>query len=57
MDAAFFRAKAKQCRRLAEIATNREIREALLNLAREFDQQAGDASTPAQRPGPAETAC
>jgi hypothetical protein len=36
----FLREKAAQCRRLANVAINREIRDASDELARELEQQA-----------------
>jgi hypothetical protein len=41
MDSGFLRTKAARCRHLADIAGNREIRDALDELARELDEAAG----------------
>jgi hypothetical protein len=49
MDAPYLRAKAKQCSYLADIAMNREVRDALDMLAREFEEQA--AALERQRAG------
>jgi hypothetical protein len=40
MDAAYFREKARQVRHFADIAMNREVRDALDQLALEFEEQA-----------------
>jgi hypothetical protein len=40
MDLAFIKAKAEQCRRMADMVTNREIREWLDELAHEFETRA-----------------
>jgi hypothetical protein len=40
MKALYLREKAARCRYLADIATNRDVREALDVLAREFDDEA-----------------
>jgi hypothetical protein len=40
MDAAYFREKSRQVRQFADIAMNREVRDALDQLALEFEEQA-----------------
>ena len=40
MDADGFRAKARQCREIAGRVTDARIREALIELAREFEEHA-----------------
>ena len=47
MQELYWRAKAEQCRRLAGVATTPELREALKELAREFEKEA--AACAAQR--------
>lgn len=44
---AYLRSKAEQCRRLADFATDREIREALQELAGELDGHASREQSPA----------
>jgi hypothetical protein len=40
MDAEMLRSKADRCRRLAGLASNRDIRATMETLAREFDERA-----------------
>jgi hypothetical protein len=49
-DAAYFREKAAQCRKLAALVVNPEVKEQLLTFAREFDEDAATAY-PKQRGG------
>lgn len=49
VDAVYFRRKAEQCRSLADIAINREIVEALDELAHEFETKAAEVALPPRR--------
>jgi hypothetical protein len=50
MDRAFIRSKARECRRLADIATNHEVRDALDKLADELDHAVGANARRQPRP-------
>lgn len=54
VDAKYFRATAAHCRRLADISTNREVRDLLDDLAREFEQRAEEIE---RGTGPAAADC
>ena len=40
MDTTYLKTKARECKSLADITLNREVRDALDKLATEFDEQA-----------------
>jgi len=47
-----YRDKAARCRRLARQTTDRQIAEKLVELAREFDEQAAEIEKTAKRNSP-----
>jgi hypothetical protein len=50
-DAAYYRAKAEQCRRLARQVSEDDVRKALLDLAREFEGEAATIEAPPPKKG------